>query len=115
MNTTALLAVVIAAAWIETSLHAKQLHDHIVEHLNRNTAHLEEIIMSAQQDIVDAVVAKLAHVKGEVIAKLTDLQTQIDNGVPTEQLDLTALTEAAQALDDIVPDPAPAPADAPVE
>lgn len=105
---TALLAVVIAAAWIERLLHANQIHDHLVEHIDRKTAHLQEIIMSAQQDIVDAVVAKLAHVKAEVIAKLTDLQTQIDAGVPAEQLDLTALTEAAQALDDIVPDPAPA-------
>lgn len=73
------------------------------------TATIREIIVTATQDTIDAIVAQLGKVKSELIAKLTDLQAQIDAGTPAEQLDLGPLTAAAQALDDLVPD-APAPA-----
>lgn len=70
----------------------------------------------SQQDAVNDVVAVLAKAKGEILGRLADLQGQIDAGVPTEQLDLSGLQAAAQALDDIVADPAEAPVvEAPVE
>ena len=59
--------------------------------------------MSAQ-DAVNVIVAQLDKAKTEIVGKVADLQAQIDNGVPAEQLDLSALVAAAQALDDIVPD-----------
>jgi hypothetical protein len=42
------------------------------------------------------------------VAKIADVQAQLDAaGVPAEQVDLTALTAAAQALDDVVADEPP--------
>jgi uncharacterized protein YPO0396 len=64
-------------------------------------------LMTAQEDI-NAVVAQLGKAKDEIVAKIADVQAQLDAAnVPAEQVDLTALNAAAQALDDIVPDPAP--------
>jgi len=67
-------------------------------------------IMSTQA-AVDAVVDQLAKAKGEIVAardelvaKIVDLQNQLDAGVPAEQVDLSGLKAVAQALDDIVPD-----------
>lgn len=57
--------------------------------------------MGAAQDAVDAITAQLGKAKAEILAKIGDLQTQINTGQPP---DLTALTAAAQALDDIVVD-----------
>ena len=90
-------------------------HHHITEHLDRINYHLKEVITMSTQDAVNAVVAQLGKAKGEIVAKIVDLQNQIDAGVPAEQLDLTDLTAAAQALDDVVPDAAEAPADVPVD
>ena len=94
-------------------------HNHITEHLDRITHHLQEAINMSAQDIINTLVTQLDKAKGEIAAKIEDLQNQIDAGVPAEQLDLTALTEAAQGLDDVVPDapvvPADVPADAPVD
>ena len=66
--------------------------------------------MSAQ-DTVNAVVAQLRKVSVEVTsardaltAKVDALQAQIDAGVPVEELDLTALKDVAQSLDDLNPD-----------
>ncbi len=68
-------------------------------------------IMSTQE-AVDSVVAQLGKAKGEIvaardelIAKIVDLQNQLDAGVPAEQVDLSGLKAVAQSLDDIVPDP----------
>lgn len=110
MLTIATTLIALACALI--AHRVTQLHDHLVEHVNRLTAHIKGVIEMSQQDTVNAIVEKLAHVKTEVVAKLTDLQAQIDAGVPAEQLDLGPLTEIATALDDIVPDVVP---DAPVE
>jgi hypothetical protein len=63
------------------------------------------------QDSINAVVTQLGKAKGEIVSKIADLQAAIDAGVPAEQLDLTALTEAAQALDDVVPDAPVVPAE----
>ena len=61
------------------------------------------------QDTINAIVTQLGKAKDEIVAKIADVQAQLDAAsVPAEQVDLSALTAAAQALDDIVPDPAPA-------
>lgn len=70
---------------------------------------LGKAVMSTQ-DAVNAVVAQLAKAKGEIVAKIADVQAQLDAAsVPAEVVDLSALTEAAQALDDVVPDVEPTP------
>jgi hypothetical protein len=67
----------------------------------------ERLAMSTQESI-DAIVVQLGKAKDEVVAKISDVQTQLDAaGVPAEQVDLTALTAAAQALDDVVADAPP--------
>lgn len=80
-------------------------HKHIIEHLNRLTHHLEEVIELATQDAINAIAAQLTKAKTELIAKLVDAQAQIDAAGVAEQVDLSELTSVAQALDDIVPDP----------
>lgn len=65
---------------------------------------LREKIMSAQQQTVDAIVAQLGKAKAEIIAKLTDVQAQLDAAGVAEQVDLGPLVDIAQALDDVVPD-----------
>ena len=62
---------------------------------------LKGTIMSAAQDAVDQITLQLGKAKDEIIAKVADLETQIEAG---ETPDLTALKAAAQALDDVVPD-----------
>ncbi len=76
--------------------------------------------MTAKDDVA-TVVAELVKAKDEILAKINNLQTAVDNGTVTAA-DLDPLREAAQALDDIVPDvTAPAepvvesPAETPVE
>ncbi len=68
------------------------------------THRIERLTMSTQEAI-DAVVTKLGAVREEIVAKLAEVQAQLDAAnVPAEVVDLSALTAAAQALDDIVPD-----------
>jgi hypothetical protein len=55
--------------------------------------------MSTTQDAVNAVVAQLRRAKLEIVSELEAVQAQVDAG---EDVDLSALTEAAQALDDVV-------------
>jgi len=93
----------------------KAEHNHITEHLDRIAHNLKEVIRMSAQDSINAVVAQLGKAKGEIVAKIADLQAQIDSGVPAEQLDLTALTAAAQGLDDVVADAPAEPADVPVD
>lgn len=71
--------------------------------------HLERQIMSSAQDAVDAVVARLGKAKDEIVAKIADVEAQLAAAGAADQVDLSALQAAAQALDDIVPDPAPEP------
>lgn len=68
-------------------------------------------LMSTQQTI-DTVVGQLVKARTEIVAakdalvaKIVDLQNQIDAGVPVEEIDLSGLQEVAQSLDDINPDP----------
>jgi F0F1-type ATP synthase membrane subunit b/b' len=68
------------------------------------THRIERFIMSTQEAI-DAIVTQLGKAKDEVVAKIADVQAQLDAAnVPAEVVNLSALTAAAQALDDIVPD-----------
>lgn len=67
--------------------------------------------LMSTQAAVDTVVAQLGKAKGEIVAardelvaKIVDLQNQLDAGVPAEQVDLSGLKAVAQSLDDIVPD-----------
>ena len=94
-----LLTVTVSAVAI---LHRLQsIHDHLVEHFER-IAHM------SVADTIAAVVVQLDKSRGEIVSRIADLQAQIAAGVPAEQLDLSSLIAAAQALDDINPDPAPA-------
>lgn len=80
-------------------------HNHINEHLDRQVAHLERFIALSVQDSINAVVLKLGKAKEEIVAKIADIQAQLDAAnIPAEVVDLSALEAAAQSLDDIVPD-----------
>ena len=71
------------------------------------TLTIGRLAMSTQESI-DAVVAQLGKAKDEVVAKIADVQAQLDAAaVPAEVVNLDALNAAAQALDDIVPDAPP--------
>lgn len=59
------------------------------------------VVMSAVQDSVDAIVAQLAKVQGEVVGEIAKLEEALAAGVTP---DLSALKAAADALDAIVPD-----------
>jgi hypothetical protein len=60
------------------------------------------------QDSIDAIVVQLGKAKDEVVAKIADVQAQLDAAaVPAEVVNLDALTAAAQALDDVVADEPP--------
>ena len=63
--------------------------------------HRLEITVGAVQDAVDALVAQLGKAKGEIVGKIDELQAAVDAG---ETPALTALRDAVQALDDVVPD-----------
>jgi len=68
------------------------------------TVTIERLTMSLQSSL-DEIVVKLGAVRQEIVGKLADVQAQLDAAnVPAETVDLSALTAAAQALDDIVPD-----------
>ena len=71
--------------------------------LNQRVDKLEEMIMSARDD--------LAAVGAQLNKALTELTTAINDGTVTEA-DLAPVKAAAQALDDLVPD---APEEPPVE
>lgn len=79
-------------------------------------------IMSTQE-VVDLLTAQVVKVNQEVVAakdilvaKIVDLQAQLDDVGVGEQVDLSGLQDAVQALDDINPDVIEAPTeDAPVE
>ena len=111
------LAAALAAALSTAAVlgYAGHAHAHIVEHIDRQIRHLERFIMGAQQDAVNAVVEQLRKAALEVKSELVEVQAQLDAAeIGAEKVDLSALTEAAQALDDIVPDAVPeveAPAD----
>ena len=78
-------------------------------------------VMSVQESI-DSVVAQLTKARAEIVqardellASIADVQEQLDSVEAPEDVDLTALTAAAQSLDDIVPDAPEVPDEEPVE
>lgn len=89
-------------------------------------SYLGRCLMSTQE-AVDKVTATLNKVLGEVtsakdvlVAKMTELQAQLDAAGVAEQIDLSGLQSVAAALDDLNPDvveevPAEEPADAPAD
>ena len=108
LDVAILLSIGVSVAAFRHQLNS--MHDHLIEHFERITH------MSSAETIA-AVVTKLDKARGEIVGLVSALREQIAAGVPAEQLDLTALEAAAQALDDIVPDEAPAvdPATEPTE
>jgi hypothetical protein len=65
-------------------------------------------LIVSTQDSIDAIVVQLGKAKDEVVAKIADVQAQLDAAaVPAEVVDLSALSAAAQALDDVVADEPP--------
>ncbi len=93
------------------SAQVARAHNHLVEHIDRQTNHVKGVIRMSTQDAVNAIVAQLGKVKDEILGKLADAQAQIDAAGVAEQVDLSALTAAAQSLDDIVPDAVEVPVD----
>ena len=111
-------AAILFAVW----RNHQKLVDQIDWTTHRQTRHLKGVINVSQQDTVNAVVSRLEKVRGEVTAasaaltaKVDALQAQIDAGVPAEDLDLTALTDVAQTLDDLNADAVDVPVDEPTE
>lgn len=78
---------------------------YLLDNLNNRLKHTERHLMSELQDAVDAVAAQVSKGTAEVVAQVAALEAQIAAGVAP---DLTALKAAAQALDDLNVDPAPA-------
>lgn len=91
----------ILTATLTALIHIKRSHEHLVEHLDRQTHRIQGVIKVSTQDAVNELTAVIKKGTSEVVAKITDLQEQVDAGEP---VDLTELAAAAKALDDIVPD-----------
>jgi predicted Zn-dependent protease with MMP-like domain len=56
------------------------------------------------QSAVDAITTQLVKAQGEIVSRIADVQAQLDNAGVAEQIDLSSLAAAAQALDDVVAD-----------
>lgn len=56
------------------------------------------------QNIIDAITASLNDSAAEISGEIDALRQQIADGVPSQELDFTALAAAAKKLADIVPD-----------
>lgn len=70
--------------------------------------HHERVVMGAVQDAVDQIVAQLGKAKEEIVKAIEDAEAE-------NNVDLSALKDAAQALDDVVPDAVPEVEEPPVE
>lgn len=62
---------------------------------------VEGVVVSSAQEIVDEIVFQLGKARDEIVAEIQALE---DAAAAGETLDLSALAEAAQRLDDVVPD-----------
>lgn len=56
------------------------------------------------QSAVDAITAQLTKAQGEIVSRIADVQAQLDNAGLADDIDLSSLSAAAQALDDVVAD-----------
>ena len=63
----------------------------------------ERFAMSTQQAI-DTITAQIGKAQLELVNRIADVQAQLDAAGVGEDIDLSSLTAAAQALDDVVPD-----------
>ena len=63
----------------------------------------ERFAMSTQE-AVDKITAQIGKAQVELVNRIADVQAQLDAAGVAEQIDLSSLTAAAQALDDVVPD-----------
>ena len=62
---------------------------------------VEGVVMSAAQDLVDSIAVQLGKAKDEIVGEIGRLSAAVAAG---ESVDLSALQELAQGLDDVVPD-----------
>lgn len=72
----------------------------ILAYLSHNLGRFTMSVQSA----VDAITAQLTHAQREIVSRISDVQAQLDAAGVAEQIDLSSLTAAAQALDDVVAD-----------
>jgi len=56
------------------------------------------------QQAVDKITAQLGKAQAELVNRIADVQAQLDAAGVAADIDLSSLTAAAQALDDVVPD-----------
>ena len=98
------------------SVQMSRAHAHVIEHIDRQINHIKRVIRMSTQDAINAVVDQLRKAQTEITTELASVQAQLEAAGVAEQVDLSALTAAAQALDDIVADAPAEPVDpAPVE
>lgn len=97
-----------AAVFITVWRNHQKLVENIDWKFHRQNRNLKGVIAVSAQDTVNAVVAQLNKVRLEVtsardalVAQIEELEDQLDAGVPVEDIDLTALKEVAQSLDDL--------------
>lgn len=103
-----LIAAVAALSGIVACFRIEAMHNHLVEHIDRQVAHLRKVITVSTQDAINAITDQLVKAQREIVNRIADVQAQLDAAGVAEQVDLSSLTAAAQALDDVVPDPEPA-------
>ena len=56
------------------------------------------------QQAVDNITAQIGKAQVELVNRIAEVQAQLDAAGVGEDIDLSSLTAAAQALDDVVPD-----------
>ena len=99
-----IIAAVAALPGLVVCYRIQATHDHLVEHIDRQVAHLRKVTTVSTQDAINAITAQLVKAQGEIVNRIADVQAQLDAAGVAEQVDLSSLTAAAQALDDVVPD-----------
>ena len=78
-----------------------------VAHLTATLGRFTVLQGQSLQQAVNAITEQLVKAQREVVSRIADVQAQLDAAGVAEQIDLSSLTAAAQALDDVVPDAAP--------
>ena len=103
MSVAVLVAACVAAYLSARVLFALRKVDRLnSERVNRLARIMRKELKVTAQETVDAIVAQLGKAKTEIVTKIAELEAA-NPGV-----DLSALTEIAQGLDDVVPDVVPA-------
>lgn len=64
-------------------------------------SNIRGVVVSEVQDAVDAITAQVLKSREEVLSRIAELEAAVASG---EVPDFTALKEAVQSVDDIVPD-----------